>query len=74
MNNRPKRVLQSNKIKDIAIIQPDIHYDNRGENVETFCADYYKKLLKQIKKNKKINQVDIVTGLHKKKFVNSITK
>ena len=45
MNNRSKRVQQNNKIKDIAVIRPDIHYDNRGENVETFCAKYYKMLL-----------------------------
>ena len=40
MNNRSKRVQQNNKIKDIAVISPNIHYDNRGENVETFCAKY----------------------------------
>ena len=31
-------------IKDVTVVQPVIHYDNRGENVETFCADYYRKM------------------------------
>ena len=39
-------------------------------NDYVYDFNYYKELLKRVKKNKKIKQVDIVTGLHKNKFVN----
>ena len=47
MSNEYKRVTIANygvisKIEDVVIVQPTVHYDNRGENVETFCAKYYK--------------------------------
>jgi len=35
----------------------------------TYDIKYYKKLLKKIKKNNKIKQIDIVTGLHKNVYV-----
>ena len=47
MSNEYKVVkVDDSIIKDVTVVQPVIHYDNRGENVETFCADYYRKMFK----------------------------
>ena len=35
-------------IQDLHLVQPQIYYDNRGENVETFCAKHYKAMFSSI--------------------------
>ena len=37
-----------NTIQDLYLVQPQIYYDNRGENVETFCAKHYKAMFSSI--------------------------
>ena len=50
MNSKSKIIYQSNNIKDVITIQPDVFYDNRGENIETFSTRTYKELLRSKKK------------------------
>ena len=35
-------------IQDLYLVQPQTYYDNRGENVETFCAKHYKAMFSSI--------------------------
>jgi len=43
MSNEYKQVQSANiNIGGITIVQPAIYYDNRGENIETFSANYHK--------------------------------
>jgi len=35
-------------IQDLYLVQPQTYYDNRGENVETFCAKHYKMMFSSI--------------------------
>ena len=40
-----KIIKESEKIKDLMVIAPDVFYDFRGENCETFNKEFYDKLL-----------------------------
>ncbi len=36
------KIIQSAKIRDVITLQPEIFYDHRGENVETFYSEAFK--------------------------------
>ena len=38
----------NNAIQDLLVVEPQIYYDNRGENIETFCAKHYKAMFSSI--------------------------
>ena len=39
---------RNNAIQDLLVVEPQVYYDNRGENIETFCAKHYKAMFSSI--------------------------
>ena len=42
----PRLVSFSKNINELAVVQPEVFYDARGENIETFDASEYKQLFR----------------------------